>query len=65
MKYSVTLDNGRKSITLASNEYIDIDIKDGNKYIARLILRQGSERVGVFDENDNDISSATGNDNHY
>ena len=65
MKYAIIADNGRKSITLASNDYIDIYIKDGNKYIARLTLRQGSERVGVFDENDNDISSATGNDNHY
>ena len=63
MKYAIIADNGHKRVTLASDECIDLDITYRNKIIAQLTVRQGSERVGVFDENDNDISSATGNDN--
>lgn len=56
MKYAIIADNGRKSITLASNEYIDIDIKDGNKYIARLTVRDGK----LYNEADDDISNPNG-----
>jgi hypothetical protein len=55
MKYSVIADNGRKSVTIVSDNVIDIDIKDGNKFIARLTVRGGK----VFNENDDDISTAT------
>lgn len=42
MKYSATLSRSDgKTITLASDEWIDIDIKDGNRYIARLTVRDG------------------------
>jgi hypothetical protein len=51
MKYSATLtrEDG-KTVLLAANEYIDIDVKAGSRYIARL-------RV-----NDNAVRDAYGND---
>ena len=47
MKYhaQLTREDG-KTVGLAGNEYIDIDIKDGNRYIARLTVRDGK----VYDE---------------
>ena len=65
MKYSVKLtrENG-KTVTLAANEYIDIDVNAGNRRIAALTLRDSEYGPAVFNENDDDISSATGNDNN-
>ena len=55
MKYhaQLTREDG-KIVGLAGNEYIDIDIKDGNRYIARLTVRDGK----VYDQQDNDIATA-------
>jgi hypothetical protein len=58
MKYSTTLtrEDG-KTITLAANEYIDIDIKAGNRIIASLTLREGEHGPTVFDSNDIELPS--------
>ena len=52
MKYhaQLTREDG-KTVGLAGNECIDIDIKDGNRYIARLTVREGK----VYDEQDNEL----------
>jgi hypothetical protein len=52
MKYSATLTRpDGKTVTLAANDWLDIDIKDGSRYIARLTVRDGE----VYDEDDNEI----------
>ena len=54
MKYhaQLTREDG-KTVGLAANEYIDIDIKDGNRYIARLTVRENDDgQVHVFDRED-------------
>lgn len=52
MKYSVKLtrEDG-KTVTLAANEYIDIDITEGNRRIFTLTLRNGK----LYDQHDNEI----------
>jgi len=65
MKYYVRLRNEKgKEIGLAGNEYIDIDIMEGNRRIESLTVKPNpddeKERAAVFNENDDDISTATG-----
>ena len=61
MKFSVYLSRrDGKTITLAADEYIDIDVKAGARYIARLTLRDGETGPTIYNENDDDISTATG-----
>ena len=59
MKYSVKLtrEDG-KTVTLAANEYIDIDVNAGNRRIAALTLRDSEYGPAVFNENDRDIKIA-------
>ena len=53
MKYAVTLTRADgKTVLLAANEYIDIDIKQGNHYIARLTVRDDDQGTGVYDSAD-------------
>ena len=54
MKYAIIADNGRKRVTLASDDTIDIDITEGNKRIFTLSLRNGR----LYDEFDNKIAHA-------
>ena len=55
MRYSCTLTRpDGKTVLLAADEWIDIDIKAGMRYIARLTVRDGK----VYDDNDYDISTA-------
>lgn len=49
MKYCIRLTNEKgKEIKLAANEYIDVDVFDGNKRIAAFTLRDGN----MYDEDD-------------
>lgn len=48
MRYAIVADNGKRQAKIASDEYLDLDIKDGNKFIARLTVRDGK----IYDEND-------------
>ncbi len=72
MKYAIHLTNENgKRVTLAGNEYIDVDIMDGNRRISSLTLRSGEYGVAVFNENDRDIKitdcayNQTHNDGSY
>lgn len=64
MKYCVILtsDTG-KICKVVGNSFVDIDIIVSNKRLAALTLREGENGPAVFNENDDDISSATGNGN--
>lgn len=54
MKYSATLSRpDGKTVTLAANDWLDIDIMDGNKRIAALTVRDGQ----VYDENDSELKT--------
>lgn len=60
MKYYVRLRNEKgKEIGIGGNEYIDIDIMDGNKRIGAFTVRPNGddqrESAAVFDGNDNRI----------
>lgn len=58
MKYAATIARpDGKVITLASPNWIDITIKDGNKIIARLSVHDGA----IYDHNNRDISTITPN----
>ena len=47
-----------KRASKAGNEYLDIDIKAGNAYIARLTVREGEDgHVHVYDELDRELMS--------
>jgi hypothetical protein len=41
MKYAIIADNGRKRVTLTSDDAIDIDITEGNRRITRISLLHG------------------------
>ena len=58
MRYSCTLtrEDG-KTVLLAANDYIDIDIKAGQRYIARLTVREGENGPTVYDDNDHEITT--------
>lgn len=51
MKYAIIADNGRKRVTIASDDYIDLDITEGNRRIFTLTLRNGK----LYDQHDNEI----------
>jgi hypothetical protein len=59
MKLYTTIENEKgKTRKLGGNEYLDIDIMVGNKYVGRFTLRQTSDRVpdgkswALFDDTD-------------
>lgn len=60
MKYYAEIQSERgKVVGTGGNEYLDIDIKVGNKILARLTVREGEDgEAHVYDENDNDIRTA-------
>lgn len=60
MKYCIRLTNEKgKEVKLAGNEYIDIDVFDGNKRIVAFTMRPNGnyadERAAIFDKNDKEI----------
>ena len=56
----ITSDSG-KVTGAGGTEYLDIDILAGNKIIARLTVRNDEDgKPAVYNENDDDISTATG-----
>lgn len=57
MKYAIRLDNGRKAITLASDDIITIDITTGNRRTYALTLRDGV----LYDQDDNEVHTASNN----
>lgn len=56
MKYSTTLTRSDgKTVLLAADEWIEIDIKAGNRSIARLTVREGDNGPTVYDKNGSEI----------
>lgn len=50
-----------KVVGTSGDEYLDIDILVGNRRLAALTVRKNEEgNFAVFNENDDDISTATG-----
>lgn len=50
-----------KIVGTGGDEYLDIDITVGDRYLARLTVRKDEDgEFTVFNENDDDISTATG-----
>lgn len=60
MKFCIVLtsDTG-KTVKIVGNSYIDIDVIASNKRIAALTVREGENGPAVFNDNDDDISTAT------
>ena len=57
MKYSATLSRkDGKTVVLSANEYIDIDVKDGNRLIASMTVRDGH----VYNASAGDVTTARG-----
>lgn len=54
MKYCIRLTNEKgKEIKITGNEYIDIDVFDGNKRISTLTLKPDhDDKAALFNEND-------------
>lgn len=63
MKYSARIESEQgKPRIVVGNEYLDIDIMEGNRSIAKLTVRPNENGIAtVYNENDDDISTATGN----
>ena len=58
MKLYATIENEKgKSEGVGGNEYLDIDIKVKNKYLARFTVREKENGdIGLFDEWDNEVA---------
>ena len=67
MKYSVKLTRkDGKTVTLAANEYIDIDVEERNKLIARMRVQDGKVYDDELSVQDNEIEPrACENHAHY
>jgi hypothetical protein len=53
MKYAIIADNGKKRVTLVSDDHIDIDITEGNRRIFTLSLLHGK----LYDQDGKEINT--------